>query len=168
MDLTTFYATVSGIGFTLLGLWWVVVDKHPEWFADATSALMAYVVSLHFMIPGSSSLLSLVAPDVKAVWRVVFSLLGVSGVVGAVLVARQLGRSRVRWAGVAMALALPVYAAVVLVALVPDAADLVDLAPLQVEAILISLVLLLGLHAAWFFNHQQVTPATKEPAPRAH
>jgi len=32
MELDTFYATVSGVGFTLLGLWWVVVDKHPEWF----------------------------------------------------------------------------------------------------------------------------------------
>jgi hypothetical protein len=93
MDLTTFYATVSGIGFTLLGLWWVVADKHPERFADAATRLTVYV-------------------------------------------------------------------AVVLVALAPDVSDVVGLAPLQVEALLISLVLLLGLHAAWFFNYQDV-PAAK-------
>jgi hypothetical protein len=165
MDLTTFYATVSGIGFTLLGLWWVVADKHPEWFAEASTRSMAYVVSLHFMIPGSSSLLSLVAPEIKTVWRVVFSLLGASGLVGAALVARQLSRTKVRWSATAMAVALPVYAAVVLVALVPDSADLVDLAPLQVEAILISLVLLLGLHAAWFFNYVAVPPGRAPKAP---
>jgi len=34
MDLTAFYATVSGLGFTLLGLWWLVADRHEEWFAD--------------------------------------------------------------------------------------------------------------------------------------
>ena len=167
MDLTAFYATVSGIGFTLLGLWWVVADKHPEWFADPTSRLMAYVVSLHFMIPGSSSLLSLVAPEIKTVWRVVFSLLGVSGLLGAALVARQLRSTEVRWAGTAMAVALPVYAAVAVVALAPRTADLVDLAPLQVEAILISLVLLLGLHAAWFFNYQSIGPRPVEAPRRA-
>jgi hypothetical protein len=164
MDLTTFYATVSGIGFTLLGLWWVVADKHPEWFADPTSRLMAYVVSLHFMIPASASLLSLVAPDVKSVWRVVFSLLGLSGLLGAVLVARQLSTTHVRWSGTAMALASPVYLAVVLVAVVPDSSDVVDLTPLQVEAMLISLVLLLGLHAAWFFNYQRAPGTTQEQA----
>lgn len=163
MDLAAFYATVSGVGFTLLGLWWVVADKHPEWFADPTSSLMAYVVSLHFMIPGTTSLLSLVAPDVKAVWRVVFTLLGLTGVLGAALVARHLTRTTGRWSGLALVVGAPVYALVVLVALVPEVSDLVDLKPLQVEAFLVALVLLLGLHAAWFFNQQPAPEA--RPAP---
>ena len=158
MDLATFYATVSGVGFTLLGLWWVVADKHPEWFADPSGRLMAYVVTLHFMVPGLSSLLSLVAPDVTAVWRVVFTLLGLSGLLGAVLVARQLTRTAERWPVIALTAGAPVYVLVVLVALVPDVSDAVDLKPLQVEAFLVALVLVLGLHAAWFLNHQRSGP----------
>jgi hypothetical protein len=157
MDLATFYATVSGVGFTLLGLWWVVSDKHPEWFVDPAGRLMAYVVTLHFMIPGLSSLLSLVAPDVKALWRIVFALLGLSGLLGAVLVARQLAHTTDRWTSTALVAGAPVYVLVVLVALFPDLSDAVDLEPLQVEALLVALVLLLGLHAAWFLNHQRPT-----------
>lgn len=163
MDLTTFYATVSGVGFTLLGLWWVVADKHPEWFADRASGLMAYVVSLHFMIPAAASLLSLVAPDVPTVWRVVFALLGGSGLLGAILVALHVAGRRASWAGVAMVVAAPVYVAVVLVALLPDVTDAVDLTPLQAEALLLAVVLLLGLHAAWFLNHHGAAAETTGP-----
>lgn len=41
MDLTGSYASVSAVGFTLLGLWWVVVDKHPQWFEREDTARMA-------------------------------------------------------------------------------------------------------------------------------
>jgi hypothetical protein len=154
MDLATFYATVSATGFTLLGLWWVVVDKHPEWFEDRVSARMAYVVSLHFIIPAASSLLSLVAPEKTIVWRVVFLATGLSGVVGAALVARSREVAGRSLGTTAMVLALPVYACVVLVAAVPAVSDLVSLKPLQVEGFLTSLILVLGLHAVWFFSHQ--------------
>lgn len=153
MDLNAFYATVSGIGFTLIGLWWVVVDKHPEWFRDPVTARMAYVVSLHFMIPAGSSLLSLVAPEKPVVWRAVFVVMGLSGVVGAILVGRTLGAVRRSFGTTAMVLALPVYVLVVLVALAPKLSSLVNLLPLQVEAFLVAAVLLLGLHAVWFFTH---------------
>lgn len=154
MDLATFYATVSATGFTLLGLWWVVVDKHPEWFADRVTARMAYVVSLHFMIPAASSLLSLVAPDKAIVWRVVFVATGLSGAAGALLVVRS--RHVTGWTPgtTSMVLALPVYLLAVLVALVPHVSTAVGLTALQVEGFLTSLILLLGLHAVWFFSHQ--------------
>lgn len=153
MDLTAFYATVSGVGFTLLGLWWVVVDKHPEWFEDRSTSLMAYVVSLHFMIPATSSLLSLVAPDKPVLWRVVFSLTGLSGMYAAWLVSRaELGGSR--FAKVVLIAALPVYLLVVLVALVPDVGSVFDLTGLQAEALLTAAILLIGLHGAWFFGFQ--------------
>ena len=159
MELDTFYATVSGVGFTLLGLWWVVVDKHPEWFQEPTTALMAYVVSLQFIVPATSSLLSLAAPDAPAVWRTVFVLLGLVGLAGAVLVAVTLAATQPGLSVVALILSLPVYLGIILVALVPGIGSGLDLTGLQLEAFLFAMVLVLGLHAVWFFSHQVMRPS---------
>lgn len=158
VDLTVFYATVSGLGFTLLGLWGVVADRHREWFGDPRYSRMAYVIALHFMIPAAMSLLSLVAPDIPLVWRSVFTLMGLSGLVGTVMVSRLESGRRPTLARVAVAVGLPVYLAVIVVALFPPVSELVGLLPLQVEAFLVCAILLLGLNAAWFFSHEP-TPA---------
>jgi hypothetical protein len=150
MDLTAFYATVSGVGFTLLGLWWIVVDKHPEWFERRDTALMAYVISLQFIIPATASLLSLVAAELPGLWRTVFAVLGLVGIAGAVLVARVV-RGTPGVSAAALLSALPVYVAMVIVAVLPPL-DL-GLTPLQLEALLVALMLVLGLHAVWFFSH---------------
>lgn len=156
MDVASFYGIVSGLSFTLLGLWFVVADRHKEWFRVPVRRRMAYVVSLHFMLPGTMSVLSLVAPDIPAVWRIVFALCGIAGIVGGVLVADALraeyGRSRL--AAVVMVVSLPLYIFIVIFAIVPTASGLVGLQPRQVEAILIAGILLLGLHAAWFLTTQ--------------
>lgn len=132
----------------------MVVDKHPEWFRDPVSARMAYVVSLHFIIPGASSLLSLVAPDKAIVWRLVFLATGLSGAAGAVLMIRSRHVTGWSFGTTALMLALPVYFFVVLVALAPKISTAVGLTALQVEGFLTSLILVLGLHAVWFFSHQ--------------
>jgi uncharacterized membrane protein len=156
MDVAAFYGIVSGLSFTLLGLWFVVADRHKEWFRVPVRRRMAYVVSLHFMLPGTMSVLSLVAPEIPAVWRIVFALCGIAGVAGVVLIADALrdeyGRSRL--AAVIMCVSLPLYVFVILFALVPSAAGWLGLQPRQAEAILIAGILLLGLHAAWFLTTQ--------------
>ena len=159
MELDTFYATVSGVGFTLLGLWWVVVDKHPEWFQEPTTALMAYVVSLQFIVPATSSLLSLVAPDAPAFWRTVFILLGVVGVAGAVLVAVTVAATQPGMSIVALVVSMPVYVGIILVALAPGIGSGLGLTGLQLEAFLFAMVLVLGLHAVWFFSHHVMRPS---------
>ena len=155
MDLATFYATVSATGFTLLGL--LVgggrqapgVVRGPGDRADGVRRVPA----LHD--PG----------------RVVAALPGGAGqgdrLAGRVRGDRALGRRRCRcWSSrsrhvtgwtpgtTSMVLALPVYLLAVLVALVPHASTAVGLTALQVEGFLTSLILLLGLHAVWFFSHQ--------------
>jgi hypothetical protein len=153
-DLVAFYATVSGLSFTLLGLWWVVADRRKQWFVDPHHRRMAYVVSLHFMLPGAMGLLSLVDPTGTFFWRLVFSMAGLAGIVGAVMVSSavrtEFGYQRLA-AGM-LWVALPVYALVVAVAVVPDLASIVDMAPRQLEGILIAIVLLLGINAAWFLS----------------
>ena len=163
MDLTTFYATVSAAGLTLLGLWWVVVDKHPEWFESRATARMAYAVSLHFMLPATASLLSMVAPDKAIVWKVVFALAGISGFVASLMVARTLSAVRRSIGSGALLVAMPVYVVVVLVALFPGLSDVVSLKPLQVEAFLVAIILLLGMNAVWFVTHPGVGPSEEKP-----
>ena len=53
----TFYATTSAVSFTLLGFWWVVVQfRHNEMTQDPGRRRLAFVVSLHFILPGLMSL----------------------------------------------------------------------------------------------------------------
>ena len=50
---------------------------------------MAYVVSLHFMLPGTMSVLSLVDSG-GFFWRLVFALAGVAGIVGALMISSSI------------------------------------------------------------------------------
>jgi hypothetical protein len=177
MDLIAFYSVVSGLSFTLLGLWWVVAQRHKEWFFVPERRRMAYVVSLQFMLPGSMSLLSLVDPLSSAFWRVVFTLAGLAGIVGAVLMsdAIRIEFGRGRLGALLLGIGLPVYALVVLIAVAPDVSTLVSLEPRQAEGVLMALVVLLGINAAWFLTmepteeerraHEESLPASDGRAP---
>ena len=103
--LSTFYSAFSPVAFTVLGLWLVVVQtRHSDWSGSAEHRRRAYAVSLHFALPGLMSLLSLVDPNSKAMWKVSFTVIAVLGI---------------------------------------------DIAPLRVEAIALSLMLFLGINVAW-------------------
>ena len=68
-----FYQTVAGFCFTLLGLWWAVVQfRHAEWMRDLYQRRAAYSVHLSFLVPGIMSLGAMIAGDVKILWRLVF------------------------------------------------------------------------------------------------
>jgi uncharacterized membrane protein len=153
MSVETFYSAVGGISFTLLGLWLVVVATHREWQQLEARRLLAYAVSLHFLLPGMMSLLSLVAPDEPLIWRGVFALAGLAGIAGVVLfrraVVEDLGTPRlvvvVEW------VVLPIYIVITILALAPTipASLGMTLKPIQVEAILVSLLIFFGAQAAW-------------------
>lgn len=52
------------MSFTLLGLWFVVVQtRHAEWSQSPEHQRRASAVSLHFAFPGLMSFLALVDPD---------------------------------------------------------------------------------------------------------
>lgn len=153
MDQSAFYGVVSAINFTLLGLWWVAV-KDRSGFAgnQSLSPRTAYLVSLQFVIPGTVSLLAQVAPDVAAVWRIAFALAGAVGGVGVVLLSGEVQRtSDLRVAPTLFrCIGVPLYVLVALVALVPLPAALDGgLSPIQIEALLLSLLVFLGVQEAW-------------------
>ena len=153
MALEGFYNSASQLCFTLLGFWWAVVQfRHGEWMKDPSRRRMAYAVSLHFLLPGVMSLLSLVS-QAPFMWRATFGIAGLTGVVATLLIVASM-RSEGSRAGLARAghlLAVPLYLLITLLALASNALGALglDLAPLQVEAILISLLVFLGVNIAW-------------------
>ena len=153
MDIATFYTTVSAISFTLLGLWWVVVQTREEWRRIAARRRMAYVVSLHFLLPGAMSVLSLIAPDVTFLWRVTFATAGILGMIGAVTVLRTVREEydAPRAARIIEWVAIPIYGLVTVVALVPELlANLgSSLQPLQIEGLILTILIILGVQLAW-------------------
>lgn len=150
VDLSAFYAVVSGINFTLLGLWWVAVRERAEIGVDTPfGRRMAYLVSLQFVIPGTVSLLSQVAPNVPEVWRTSFALAGVAGAAGSVMLAKAI-RGLPRQSLVANLIAfgaVPLYAVAAVIAVTPPLSG--ALSSLQVEAILLCVLVFLGVQAAW-------------------
>jgi hypothetical protein len=151
MDVNAFYSVLAGLSFTLLGLWWVACQSRMSWLIDRVGRGMAYVVSLHFALPGAMSLLSLVAPEAPLMWRITFATAGLAGMIGALLVIATM-RRRAADAGPAVLLqwvAVPVYAIVTVVAVVPTLVSGFGLTPLQVEGVALVVLILLGTQSAW-------------------
>jgi len=151
VDVNAFYGVLAGLSFTLLGLWWVACQARMTWLIDRVGRGMAFVVSLHFALPGAMSLLSLVAPDVPVLWRVTFATAGVAGLIGSLLLVATMGRraSDVALVFLLQWVAVPLYAVVTMVAVNPDLASGIGLAPLQVEGITLVVLILLGTQSAW-------------------
>jgi hypothetical protein len=161
MDIAAFYAVVAGVNFTLLGLWWVAVHERID-LRDAASRRLAYVVALQFMLPGTTALISQVAPDITALWRATFTLAGLAGAAGVLLVTPLLRQATARTsATVLLVCGLPLYLAVAVVAAVPAVHEVVSdqLTGLQTEAILFSLLVLLSVQVAWTVA---MTPASDD------
>src|SRR5688572_12185224 len=58
--LESFYSTVAQASFTLLGLWWVLLQiRHDEWIGDAPYRQSVYDISFYFLLLGMMSLASL-------------------------------------------------------------------------------------------------------------
>jgi hypothetical protein len=151
MDHNAFYGILAGLSFTLLGLWWVACQSRMAWLVDRGGRGMAYVVSLHFALPGAMSLLSLVAPDVPILWRVTFATAGGAGLIGTLLMIRTMAR-RANDAGLVFGLqwiAVPLYALVTVVAISPELVGGIGLSPLQVEGITLVVLVMLGTQSAW-------------------
>ena len=154
MDVSAFYAIVSAINFTLLGLWWVAVKERPDIGGTyAARRRMAYLVSLGFVIPGTVSLLAQVAPDEPILWRASFACAGVAGAVGTAMLGQALrdltGEGllvRLLWW-----VAVPIYLLVAVVAAVPGIPDALNLrlSSIEVEGFLLTLLVFLGVQAAW-------------------
>jgi hypothetical protein len=156
-----FYSAVAQASFTLLGLWWVLLQiRHADWMRDPRLRWWLYDVSLSFLLPGMMGLVSLLAVDTPAIWRVAFAAGGIVGAIESIasLGIKRAGRGMVL--RVADVLSLLIYAAVAAIAIDRQLPMRVGtgLRPLDAEGVLIASLLMLGilLAAALFIHEAQV------------
>ncbi len=159
MDTTAFYSIVAGTCFTLVGLWWNVVQSHREWFDDETTRSLAGGVYSSFLIPGLMALGAQVGGTSQLIWQVVFVLaagVGMWTTTKLIMKTRELksvGLFRQNhWAVVVL------YALVVIFGITPGLGTaLTGLIPLQVEGILIALLILIAHGLVWEFMTESQT-----------
>ena len=154
MDVSTFYALFSATCFTLLGLWWSVVQRHEEWLRNADQRAVVGGVYLSFLLPALMGLFAQVGgTETPAIWRV--SFVGIA-IVGGVSTMRLLRRSRAgggpqgplmrhQWVVVV------VYALVAVIGAVPELASPLQVTPIQAEAVLLILLVLIAHGLVWEF-----------------
>jgi len=150
VDLSTFYAVVAGTCFTLVGLWWNVVERRREWMADPASRRHAGGIYLSFLLPGLMSVLAQINPQEPLIWRGAFVAAGAVGLWSTLGLMRAGGPlrgvfTRNRW------LVLVLYGLVLVLALIPDAAPVVGLQPLQAGGLLLVLLIAVAHGLTWEF-----------------
>ena len=153
MDIATFYAVTSATCFTLVGLWWSVVKSKPEWFLDEVTRRLAGGVYASFLIPGLMSMGAQIGgTSHPLLWQLIFIVAGGLGIsyswrlMQQTNIAARYGPfSRNRWAIPAL------YAVVILFALFPGLARLLGLQPLQMEALLVTVLILIAHMLTWEF-----------------
>lgn len=145
-----FYATLAQVSFTVLGLWLVAIQSRLADLArDPARRWGAQVVAMHLAMPGFMSLLNLAAPDSSVMWRVSFAVFAVVGLVGTILLGRSEEASS-HASTVALVIAVIAYGVVALVAVFAPVvkADL-GIQPLVIEAVMLSLLLLVAMQRAF-------------------
>jgi hypothetical protein len=145
----TFYATMSAFCFTLVGLWWAVVQVRIEvWTTNPQYRRLAQSIHYGFLIPGGMSLGALLSGDQRFVWQGVFI---VASLCGMVMAARALTfRQGAAWRAGQMG-ALLLYALILLVSLVPAivASSGLGLSPLQATGLCVTAIVVIGANFAW-------------------
>ena len=161
-----FYQTVAQLAFTLLGLWWLVLQtKYNEWIHSQTRRRMATNITLYFLLPGSMSLLALLATTSRLLWQVAFILAALIGAVATVFFLRAAHASQWRnpWSlrivTAASILGLALYALVVVVALLPDLFRAMGTTPLTVAGVAVTLLVIVGVTLAWTYFIEPFAPA---------
>ncbi|GGP97062.1 hypothetical protein [Streptomyces roseolilacinus] len=161
MDVSTFYALFSATCFTLVGLWWNVVQGHRDWLRDPALRRTVGGVYLSFLLPALMGLFAQVGgTETPGIWRFSFVVLAV---IGCVSTLRLTGRGRREGSSAFLTLAQAVaalfYALIAVVGAKPELAGVVDLKPIQAEAVLLILLVVLGHGLVWRFMAGEGRPA---------
>ena len=150
MSLESFYEIMSGICFALTGLWWTVVEGRKDWLKDHELRSLAGGVYASFLIPGVMSLGAQIGGENKLVWRSIFAISALMGIIFTTRLLTRIRRSgnigffaRSRW------LVILLYSFVLVLGLFPQLAAPTGLMPIQIEAFLLSIIILTGHGLAW-------------------
>jgi hypothetical protein len=149
MDPTTFYALFSATCFTLVGLWWNVVQSRPGWVAHAPARRAVGGVYLAFLLPGLMGLFAQVGgAEEPAIWRITFVATALVGLFATTRILIQLRGSGART--VKYLVAVLVYALVAVVG-AAGGGSVLGLRPIQIEALLLIGLVMIGHGLVWEF-----------------
>ncbi|MET9757849.1 hypothetical protein ABZ016_02155 [Streptomyces sp. NPDC006372] len=150
MDISTFYALFSATCFTLVGLWWNVVQSHGDWMRDPAQRRVVGGVYLSFLLPAVMGLFGQVGgAEQPRIWRAAFVVLALVGCACTLrLLARTRGDGFVAWQQAGAAL---LYALIAVVGAYPEIADHIGLRPIQAEALMLIALVVLGHALVWRF-----------------
>jgi hypothetical protein len=164
----TFYQALAGVSFTLLGLWFTVLQLIPgNRRADPRRHRANLHTALHVLLPGMASLAAMLADETinGLVWRATFLVAGLIGFAEAVSSMRRPKRSEALSSRILRSVDPVLYAAMGAVAFVPR--DTFELTPLQLAGMATGGVFLVGLCFVWLaFAEPQDgrDPTTQPPA----
>ncbi|MGW9497927.1 hypothetical protein ACWG5P_26730 [Streptomyces prasinus] len=148
MNVSTFYALFSTTCFTLVGLWWSVVQSHTDWMRDRAQRRVVGGIYLSFLLPAAMGLFAQVGGiEQPRIWRSAFILLSVIGCACTLrLLARARGDRFITWQQAAAAL---LYALIAVVGAFPELARHVRLRPIQAEALMLIGLVILAHALVW-------------------
>jgi hypothetical protein len=146
---TDFYTAFAPACFSLLALWLAIIAINARaWLSSEhdRQQRQAYIVAVYFAAPGTMSLLALINPLDTFVWRVFFIIVSLLGMAGMLLFGSFPNRQPhhlldmsdqvVQWIAIGLYLAIAVLA----------------FTPLhhteRIEAVLLTVLVLLGVHVA--------------------
>lgn len=145
-----FYQTLSGMSFTLLGIWFAVMQfSNGLWRSEPWRHRANLHIALHFFLPGFLGLGALLSGDLDGgvIWRIVFIIGGLVGLgesLSFLQVSGNFSAVVMRFLG---AVDPVLYALMAMAALVP--AGLFVVTPLQIEGIVTGLLFMIGLCYVW-------------------
>ena len=152
MDVNTFYAVTSATCFTLVGLWWSVVKSKQEWLRNETTRRLAGGVYASFLIPALMSLGAQIGGTNHLIWQVIFIIAAGAGIVFSSRLIQLTRLANPNGAFSRNSWSVPIlYGIVLLFALFPGLARIVGLEPLQMEALLLCLLILIAHAMTWEF-----------------
>jgi len=153
MDTNTFYAVTAATCFTLVGLWWSVAKDKTEWFKDEAKKRLAGGVYASFLIPGLMSLGAQIGGDSQLVWRGVFVIAALAGMMFSSKLIKLTRAANPNGAFSRNSWVVPaLYGLVLFFAIFAPFARFVGLQPLQLEALILSGLILCAHMLAWDFS----------------
>jgi hypothetical protein len=152
MDISTFYALFAATCFTLLGLWWNVLQLNSNWIGVEEERRAVGGVYLTFLLPAMMGLFAQVGgAETPNIWRFSFVIVAVVGCVSTLRLLRVLRSSSDRQPRGKYVATLGIYVLVAVIGVAPEVAGPLGIKPIQAEAILLILLVLVGHGLVWDF-----------------
>ena len=152
MDINQFYALFSATCFTLLGLWWNVLQLNSAWIGDEEERRAVGGVYLTFLLPAAMGLFAQVGgAETPMIWRVSFVGVAIVGCVSTLRLLRVLRTASDKRPRAKYFATLGIYVLIAITGAYPEVAGPLGGKPIQTEAFLLILLVLVGHGLVWDF-----------------